>query len=549
VPDKITLRLLTKTPSLPLASFAPLRSLREVFSGKVVPQAPATCKIAQIKVKLTMASLSTFLHQGSFIYFVGIKGTGVCALAELIHGMGAKTSGSDTNEVFYTDIILKELNIPFYETFDPDHITADIDLIIHSAAYSPENNPELAEAERKNIPRLTYPQALGEFSAGFDSTGIAGVHGKTTTTAMAGCLVKGLGLQGSVLVGSAAANFGGRSTLSQGDKFFIAETCEYLRHFVLFHPKRIVLTAVESDHQDYFPTYESIRDAFVEYVRLLPSGGELIYCADDPGAREVANIIKSEERGINLVPYGFTAQGDFHVASYRVENERAYFRINAFALELALPVPGKHQALNAAAAIALALSLLKKELAEGPQSRSGQTHNHKSELTQFAVKKALEEFKGSKRRSEILGEAGGILFMDDYGHHPTAIQTTFEGLRGFYPARRLVVSFMSHTYTRTAALLDEFASSLAGADILFLHKIYASAREKFDGHIDGKSIMEKIESLPGKKAEVYYIDEPLDAFEQLKNILKPGDLFLTLGAGSNWPLGVKLFEYFTGGPK
>ena len=493
-----------------------------------------------------MRSLSSILHPGASIYFVGIKGTGVCALAELIHGMGVKTGGSDTNEVFYTDLILKELNIPFHETFDPAHITDDIDMVIHSAAYSPESNAELAEAERRNIPLMTYPQALGAFSEGFDSTGIAGVHGKTTTTAMAGCLVKSLGLPGRVLVGSATANFGGRSTLTQGGKFFIAETCEYRRHFLLFRPKRIVLTAVESDHQDYFPTYESIRDAFVEYCRLIPSGGELIYCADDTGASEVANIIKNEGRGINLVPYGFTAQGDFHIASYRVENERAYFRINAFALELALPVPGRHQALNAAAAVAATLGLLKKELAEGGASRSGQNHSHKSELTQFAVKKALEEFKGSKRRSEILGEAAGILFMDDYGHHPTAIQTTFEGLRGFYPARRLVVSFMSHTYTRTAALLGEFASSLASADILFLHKIYASAREKFDGHIDGKSIMEKIESLPDKKAGVFYVDEPLDAFDKLKDILKPGDLFLTLGAGNNWPLGVKLFEYFTG---
>jgi UDP-N-acetylmuramate--alanine ligase len=464
---------------------------------------------------------------------VGIKGTGVCALAELIHGMGVKTRGSDTNEVFYTDGILRELGIPFHETFDPAHITGDIELLIHSAAYSVENNAELAEAMRRNIPLLSYPQALGAYSAGFDSTGIAGVHGKTTTTAMAGALVRGLRLPAQVLVGSAVSNFGGRSTLAQGDRFFIAETCEYRRHFLLFHPTRVVLTAVESDHQDYFPTYESIRDAFVEYCRLIPPGGELIYCADDHGASEVAGIIESEGRGINLVPYGFTAQGDFHVASYRVENERAYFRVNAFNLELGLTVPGRHQALNAAAAIALASSLLKKESAE-------------NELTQFAVKKALEEFRGSKRRSEILGSAGGILFMDDYGHHPTAIKTTFDGLRGFYPTRRLVVSFMSHTYTRTAALLDEFAASLAGADVLFLHKIYASAREHFDGHINGKSIMEKIESLPSKKTEMYYVDEPLDAFEQLKNILKPGDLFLTLGAGNNWPLGVKLFEYFNG---
>jgi UDP-N-acetylmuramate--alanine ligase len=480
-----------------------------------------------------MNDLSKLLRPGSSIYFVGIKGTGVCALAELIHSMGLKTSGSDTNEVFYTDGILRELGIPFHEIFDPAHISDDLALVIHSAAYTGENNPEIAEAMRKNIPLITYPQALGAYSAAFDSTGIAGVHGKTTTTAMAGCLVKGLGLPARVLVGSAVSNFGGRSTLAQGDRYFIAETCEYRRHFLMFHPKRIVLTAVESDHQDYFPTYESIRDAFVEYCRLLPSGGELIYCADDPGAVEVANIIKNEGKGINLVPYGFTAHGEFNVASYRVENEMAYFRVNAFNLELALPVPGKHQALNAAAAIALASSLLKNE-------------GSSSELTQFAVKKALEEFKGSKRRSEILGSAGGILFMDDYGHHPTAIKTTLDGLRGFYPTRRLVVSFMSHTYTRTAALLDEFAASLAEADVLFLHKIYASAREKFDGHINGKSIMEKIEGLPSGKAQLYYTDEPLDAFEQLKDILKPGDLFLTLGAGNNWPLGVKLFEYFRG---
>ena len=496
-----------------------------------------------------MNSLSSILRPGASVYFVGIKGTGVCALAELIHSMGLKTAGSDTNEVFYTDQILKELDIPFHETFDSAHINGKIDLVIHSAAYSAENNPEIAEAQKRNIPLMTYPQALGAFSANFDSTGIAGVHGKTTTTAMAGCLVKGLGLPGRVLVGSAVSNFGGRSTLSQGDKFFIAETCEYRRHFLMFHPGRIVLTAVESDHQDYFPTYESIRDAFAEYVRILPPGGELIYCADDPGASEVAKIIKDEGLGgddgsaIRLTPYGFTAQGDFHVASYRVENEMAYFRVNAFNLELALPVPGRHQALNATAAIALAMSLLKKELAENSDLKNTKSRN---ELTQFAVKKALEEFKGSKRRSEILGSAGGILFMDDYGHHPTAIKTTLEGLRGFYPARRLAVSFMSHTYTRTAALLDEFAASLASADILFLHKIYASAREKFDGHIDGRSIMDKIEKLPARKAELYYVDEPLDAFEQLKKILKPGDLFLTMGAGSNWPLGVKLFEYFSG---
>jgi UDP-N-acetylmuramate--alanine ligase len=476
--------------------------------------------------------MESFFRPGTSVYFVGIKGTGVCALAELVQRKGLKAEGSDIPEVFYTDAILKELGIPCHETFDSAHIGNDIDMVVHSAAYSEENNPELAEARRKSIPCMTYPQALGAYSAAFDSTGVTGVHGKTTTTALCGCLVRGLGLPAQVLVGSAVANFNGKSTFVQGDKYFIAETCEYRKHFLFFHPRRIILTAVESDHQDFYPTYESIRDAFAEYCRLLPPGGELIYCADDPGASEVARIIAAEDRGITLSPYGFSAEGDYRIGSYAVENEKAKFTIAAFPEELSLRVPGRHQALNAAAALALAAVLVKKE---------GGTWDNARRL---AAQKALEGFSGSKRRSEILGNAGGILFMDDYGHHPTAITTTLEGLRSFYPSRRLVVSFMSHTYTRTAALLDDFARSLAAADVLFLHKIYASAREHFEGMCNGLSISEKIESLDGKKADTYYIDEPLDAVEPLKKILKPGDLFLTLGAGNNWPLGVRLFEYY-----
>ena len=471
-----------------------------------------------------METISPFLKKGSCVYLVGIKGTGVSAFAELLHEAGVKVLGSDTEEVFYTDSILKELGIPYYESFDAGHISGDIDLVIHSPAYNEKTNPELAEALRKAIPVLSYPQALGLYSADFNSCGITGVHGKTTTTAMCGTLMQGLGLQAQILAGSAVCDFGGKSTLTLGKKFFIAETCEYRKNFLFFHPRRIVLTSVESDHQDFFHDYKSIRDAFAEYCRLLPDGGELIYCADDPGASEVAGIIAAEERGIVLIPYGFSASGDYRLSSYRVGNGRAFFRINALDEELALFIPGRHQALNAAAAIALSLTLLKD---------CNETH-------QAEIKKALEEFRGSKRRSEIIGKANDIIFMDDYGHHPTAIKSTLEGIKNFYPSRRLVVSFMSHTYTRTAALLKEFADSLKDADLLFLHKIYASPREKHDGKTDGKSIYNEV--LKIKNKDVYYTDEPLDAFDPLMKLLKPGDIFLTLGAGNNWPLGVKLYE-------
>jgi UDP-N-acetylmuramate--alanine ligase len=476
----------------------------------------------------------------SSVYFVGIKGTGVCALAELMHNTGIKISGSDTPEVFYTDAILKELEIPFYENFDAAHISGGINMVIHSAAYSAESNPELAEARKLGIPIVKYTDALGDWSAKFDSTGVCGVHGKTTTTAIAGVLMRAAGIPAQILTGSAAVDFGGRSTLSLGNKYFIAETCEYRKHFMSFHPRRIILTAVESDHQDYFPDYESIRDAFVGYCRLLPEGGQLIYCADDPGASEVARIINGENRGVEVIPCGFTAPGDYRVASYKVENERAVFSIAGFPGEFKMRIPGRHQALNAAAALALAVSLAKNE------------QGNLSEEQIASIKTALENFRSTKRRSEIIGEAGGIIFMDDYGHHPTAIKTTLAGIKSFYPARRLIVSFMSHTYTRTSALLEEFASAFCDADILFFHKIYASARENYSGGVNGMTLCERAAAVRSSgvrgggvhSGEVHYTEEPDDAFQPLCGLLRPGDIFMTLGAGNNWPLAEKLFAHF-----
>jgi UDP-N-acetylmuramate--alanine ligase len=193
------------------------------------------------------------LRPGSAVYFIGIKGTGMCALAELMCNAGVRVSGSDISEIFYTDAILQELGIPYFEFFDAEHIRAPIDLVIHSAAYTPETNEELAEAVKRGLPVLKYPDALGAYSAGFDAAGITGVHGKTTTTALAGTLIRGAELPAQILVGSAVAGFKGRSTLSLGNKYFAAETCEYRKHFLSFHPRHIVLTAVESDHQDFFP--------------------------------------------------------------------------------------------------------------------------------------------------------------------------------------------------------------------------------------------------------------------------------------------------------
>ncbi len=466
---------------------------------------------------------------GTNAYLVGIKGTGMCALAELLSKEGVRISGSDVSDEFYTDRILKELGIPYVETFASANVPENTDFVIHSAAYSSDSNPELVEAERKKVPILKYTQALGSYSGRFDSSAIAGVHGKTTTTALAGTLARAVGLPARILAGSAVGDFGGRSTLSLGNRFFIAETCEYRKHFLSFQPRRIVLTSVESDHQDFFPTYESIRDAFVEFILLLPVGGELIYCADDPGAAETVSLAMEKRPDLKLVPYGKYAGGPYRIESLEVTQERTVMKLAGFPEEFRLRVPGRHTALDAAAALALVSTLLRIE--------SGPAGMNDGKLE--AVRLALENFRGSRRRSEIVGEAGGILVMDDYGHHPTAIRTTLEGLKAFYPSRRLVVSFMSHTYTRTAALLDEFASSFTSADEVILHKIYASAREKYSGGVDGRTLFERCSA---QHPRVRYFEELMDATDILLDELKSGDLFLTMGAGDNWRLGRAVLE-------
>ena len=466
----------------------------------------------------------------AFFYFVGIKGTGMAALAELLLRQGSRVAGSDTKEVFYTDAILHGLGIPVHEDFDPADVPAKADRVIYSAAYPPETHPQLLRGKELGIPLLSYPEALGEFSHRMNSAGIAGVHGKTTTTAIAGAIVRELGLPGCVLAGSAAANFGDRCTWTGGSDFFIAETCEYRRHFLFFSPRWIILTSVEADHMDYFKDLADIKAAFLEYCRLLPDKGTLVYCADDAGAAETAEKLRAQRPDIRFVPYGRSAQGPYRVESAAEKPGVTVFRLGGIPADFEVHIPGLHTVLNCAAAIAL-VSSIHREIFPA------------AELPREGLVRAVAGFRGSRRRSEVLGDAGGVLFMDDYAHHPSAIATTLAGLRKFYPERRIVADFMSHTYSRTAALLGDFAASFSGADFVILHKIYASARESNTGGISGKVLFEKTKSL---HPQVRYCEEPMDAADLLKKELKPGDLFITLGAGDNWRLGAALYGEFRG---
>ncbi|HEY9053574.1 MAG TPA: UDP-N-acetylmuramate--L-alanine ligase [Rectinemataceae bacterium] len=489
--------------------------------------------------------------QGRAVHFVGAKGTGMAALAEIFSARGARLSGSDSSDSFYTDAIIKSLGMMLFEGFAPSHVPEDAHLVIYSDAYPRSQNPELLEADRRGIPIMSYAEALGLLSRSSRSSAISGVHGKTTTTAMAGTILKEAGSSATVLAGSAVSSFKGRCTHIGGDDFLVAETDEYRGHFFHYRPERILLTAVESDHQDYYPTYESIRDAFVDFATTLPQGGILIACADDSGAMEVARLALAKRPDIVLQDYGLSAQGPWKIEYIETREGESRFRITCSDMDFRIKIPGKHAILDAVGALALSKSVCEAEgkIAEADFWKSAYV--------------ALEGFRGSKRRSEILGEAGGILFVDDYAHHPTALSTTISGYKSFWPSRRLIVDFMSHTYSRTLALLDDFAASLSEPDCVILHGIYASAREIPSSDVTGRSLYDKVRALrpdleeispeadaqagdvskmPLRKGFILYTERHAEALDILEDLVRPGDLFVTMGAGDNWKLGKALMR-------
>jgi UDP-N-acetylmuramate--alanine ligase len=465
----------------------------------------------------------------TFVYLIGIKGQGMTALAEILNSREARVEGSDINEVFYTDGILKSLKIPFSEGFSEEHITKDISAVIYSAAYNEETNPEIKKALDLGIPTITYPEALGLLSDLCNFSGIAGVHGKTTTTAITGTILKNLDIPVTVLVGSEVPAFNNRSTLIKGGKYMVAETCEYRRHFLNYKPDRIILTSVELDHTDYFKDLDDINSAFKSYIDLLPEGGTCIYNADDIGVQKVISDRKRIRKNICFIPYGTSTGNDFQIESIITGKGETSFALKGFPGSFKLKVPGLHNVFNTAAAIALTSEIYK-------ENGSINSNFIKS------VQKGISSFKGTRRRCEIIGEASGILFLDDYAHHPTAIYKTLKGIKEFYPGKRIIVDFMSHTYSRTMALLNEFGTCFKYADIVILNKIYSSAREKKPDDFSGNNLYNEVKK---NHREVKYIYEPLEAADYLSSVLKKDDLFLTMGAGDNWKLSRLLYEKYS----
>ena len=450
----------------------------------------------------------------NYYHFIGIKGAGMTALAQIYKAKGAHVTGSDTENKFFTDPILESLKIPVFQKFQ-EHNIGRPTVVIASAAYGKEN-PEIQEAKRKRIKVLTYPQALGQLMARKKAICVAGTHGKTTVTALSGLLLEKAGLDPTVVVGSYVDSFSGNARVGNS-RYFAAECCEYKRHFLKYYPKIAILTNVEMDHPDYYKSFSDVKRAFSQFVSKIPENGLLIYCADDPGAVAIAQ--KTSKKKIS---YGFSQQAYVRAIYHRVKPGRTIFKVmrgRKLLGQFTIKVPGEHNILNALAIIALGTHL---------------------KIKLSTIRQVLREYQGTKRRFELLGKARGITFIDDYAHHPTEVKATLEGAKTYFPKARIVAVFQSHTFSRTKELLGDFGQAFGAADKVVVGPIFTSAREK-KGRVSGRDIV-RVGEKHHKNIKYFSNFEKIKA--HLRRNLKRGDVVITMGAGNIYEVGEDLLTKF-----
>ncbi|MHB8126457.1 MAG: UDP-N-acetylmuramate--L-alanine ligase [Desulfitobacteriaceae bacterium] len=440
------------------------------------------------------------------IHFVGVKGSGMSALAQVSAQIeGATITGSDVEERFFTDIVLERAQIPVLG-FSPKNVE-QADLVVASPAYT-EQHPEIVRAKELNISVLSYPQYLGRLMSKKRGIAVTGTHGKTTTTAMIGLVLIQAGLDPTIIVGSNVPSLGGNAHSGQGE-FFLAESCEYRRHFLNYSPEYLIITNIDFDHPDYFQDLQDVILAFQEMARKVSPNGHIFICVDDPNRHAI-------ESQAPITTFGLSADADIRATDITYNDEVSTMKIFIFgkyAGDLILNVYGKHNILNALATIAFC-----REIGIPlPQILNG-----------------LSLYTGTERRFEHLGVKDGALIVDDYAHHPTEIRSTLEGARLSFPNRRIRAIFQPHTFSRTEKLLQDFSRAFQSADEVVIADIFASAREKDPHTISSLALAELIQQQGIQASYIGTID---DIKSYVVQTLAPQDLVLTLGAGDIYKVG------------
>ncbi|HEU4632257.1 MAG TPA: UDP-N-acetylmuramate--L-alanine ligase [Gemmatimonadaceae bacterium] len=442
------------------------------------------------------------------LHFVGIAGAGMSGLAELFVRRGAAVTGCDLAPDGAADVA--RLGVPVLRGHDPAHVDGARALVVSSAV--PREHPELARARALGIPVVRRAEALAEAVSGGELVGIAGTHGKTSTTVMTTEALRAAGRAPTGVVGGRVAAWAGNLSAG-GDELFVVEADEYDRSFLALAPTVAVVTNVEADHLDIYRDLDDIRDAF---ARFAAGARAVVRCVDDAGARSVSLPV-----GAELFDYGLEApQARLQARDVRAEGTGSRFSVVVDGeprAEVALRVPGRYNVRNALAAIGAGLAL-------GADAE--------------ALARGVGAYAGVERRFQRLGEAGGVAVVDDYAHHPTEVAATLQAARGAYPGRRLVAAFQPHLFTRTRDFAREFGAALAAADVLLLTEIYP-AREQPIAGVTAALVRDAAAAAGRPPAWLGARDALADALHAL---VRPGDVVLTLGAGDITRTGPELLR-------
>ncbi|HEX6751321.1 MAG TPA: UDP-N-acetylmuramate--L-alanine ligase [Longimicrobium sp.] len=438
------------------------------------------------------------------VHFVGIGGAGMAPLAEMLLLAGGQVTGCQ-DHVNASARLLHRHGALITEGHDPAHV-ADCLAVVMTAAV-PDDHPEIAAARARGIPVLKRARALGAIVNRGTVVGIAGTHGKTTTTTLTTTVLAAAGLDPTGFVGAHVPAWGGNLRRG-GDRVYVVEADEYDRSFHQLAPKIAVVTTLEADHLDIYGSLEAVEESFLTYAESVPDDGMIACCADDYGASRLANGLRGGPE--RVMTYGLNAGSMLRAEEVVADGAAQRFTVRERGQVLGtatLRAPGLHNVRNALAAVAVA-------------RRFG--------IAWETIARGLAEYSGIDRRFEHVGEAGGVLFVDDYAHHPTEIEATLRAARASHPDRRLVAVFQPHLYSRTRDFAPEFGRALAAADVVFLTDIYAAREQPIPG-ITGELIATPAREVGGDVRYVPSRDEIVDA---VAAELRPGDLCLTMGAGN-----------------
>lgn len=444
------------------------------------------------------------------LHFVGIGGTGMCGIAEVLLNLGYTVSGSDLASSPVTER-LRSLGAVVYQGHDAANIAGADALVISSAVH--EDNPEVRAAREAHIPVVPRAVMLAELMRLRRGIAIAGTHGKTTTTSLTTALLAAGGLDPTYVIGGRLNSSGANARLGSGE-YIVAEADESDASFLNLMPVVSAVTNIDADHMDtYGHDFEKLKKAFADFLGRLPFYGVAVLCTDDENVRSIIPMVTRR-----VVAYGLNSDADVRAVDVRAMGTRMAYTVlreNHPPLPVVLNLPGVHNVVNSLAAIAIATLV---------------------GVSDEAIVRALAEFTGVGRRfsqyGEIACEGGTFVLVDDYGHHPHEMAATIAAARGAWPDRRLVLAFQPHRYTRTRDCFDEFVKVLSGVDVLVLADIYPAGEAPIDG-VSAEHLAQAVsKAVAGTGRQTVYCGDVLRVSETVLSLVKAGDVVLTMGAGS-----------------